>query len=231
MRKREEIDSQLYLPRLLYLRLNRRERLKGVTITCMVYNFFLLIIGFVFVDCIWDTRSYLGVTGDEFWETHKVNETNDGEVQLISAFTGILTLVSSFYNIMNLSVILYHTHNGGLLIRLKFAQWVYLVLNIIIFGYSIIPIALYSITVILFPIYIALMSINLIICVIFIILSTKVTRKELEYMLPISLMKTHKDEYYQEYLTKKKALINLNHEVEENNKVSSDNENKIFIKN
>ncbi len=233
--KREEIDSQLYLPRLLYLRMSRRNNLKGTSIICIFYNFFLLVIGFFLLDGAWTTRSYIG-NGDAFWDIFKVKAIGDNEIQMYAAFSGIFAIFLSGFNWMNLGVILYHAHFGGLRIRLAFAHYIYLAMNALMFIWSIVPIAKFVDLITLFPAYLALNIGNLILTIVFIILSTKVVRKELEYMLPFELMRHHKDEYYQEYLTKKLALINVNHVAKNEERevmagqLEKEND-RIFIKN
>jgi hypothetical protein len=75
------------------------------------------------------------------------------------------------------------------------------------------------------------MLINLLFIIVFIILSTKLVRKELEYMLPLKLMWTHRKEYHDEYLTKKPAIINDDPPVIYEQPRQSNNENdKIFLK-
>lgn len=233
----KEIDSQLYIPRLLYLRLTRREVLKTMTIISIFVNVALFILGFVFLDSVYFTRNYIG-SGDAFWDNFKVNGFQNNQIQTVCAFTSVYTILNSFLIIVNDFVTLYHAHYGGLRKRLILAQWFNKILQTLMFIYSIIAIAALKSIIVLFPIYIAFCAAGEISSLIIFIISGKVTRKELDYMLPLQLMQLHKEEYYQDYLKKRKAVINLNNKAlldneshKEIKQTNQDGDNKILMSN
>ena len=235
----KEVDSHLYIPRLLYLRMTRRKILRYLSILSFLINSSLFILGFIFLDCVYNTRSYIP-NGDYFWDAFQVKNLSSNQIQIYCSFTAVYTILSSFFLNMNNVVIFYHAHFGGLRKRLTLAKWINKLLQAVLFIYSIIPIVVFSNILILFPIYIALNGLAEVISVFIFILCGKVFRKELVHMLPYELMVHHKDEYYQEYLTKKKAIINLNNkaffENEENRPIEAaharfESNDKIFMNN
>lgn len=239
--KEKEIDCQLYIPRLLHLRLTRREILKTICWLNIFINLSLFIFGFIFLDVIWNTRSYVN-NGNNFWDSFKVRDLHDNQIQLHCSFASIITIASSFFIEINNIVILYHAHYGGLQMRLKLAQWVNKSLQLVLFIYSIIPVATFKSILIIFPVFFVFSFVGEISSILIFILCGKVIRKELEYMLPLELLYIHKEEYYQEYLTNKKVKFenknaeilesaerrltsnNFQNEGEENNK-----NNRVFI--
>ncbi len=226
--KKEEIDSQLYLPRLLYLRLERREKLKAITALCFIFDIALVIISIVFLDSVRQTRSYLGVDSDEFWSTFKVEGIEQGNLQLYLNFSGFFTLVVAFFNIMNLTNILFLSHYGGLKNRLKLAWIFHFIINTAVFINSVIFVVMFKFLVILIPIYTAIAFVNLLLMIVLIVICTKTIRKELEFMLPVDLMRDHKVEYYMDYITKTKKIVDVN-KIEE--QIPNDDEQRIYIKN
>jgi hypothetical protein len=233
----KEIDSQLYIPRLLYLRLTRREVLKTMSIISLFTNVAIFILGFIFLDSVYFTRNYIG-QGDTFWDKFQVNGFQNNQIQTVCAFTSIYTILTSFLIITNDIVTFYHAHFGGLRKRLVLARWFNKVLQTLMFIYSIIAIAALKSIIVLFPIFIAFCVAGEISSLIIFIVSGKVTRKELDYMLPLQLMQLHKEEYYQDYLKKRKAVINLNNKALLDNESqkdckqpNQDAENKILMSN
>jgi hypothetical protein len=231
--KETEIDCQLYIPRLLHLRLTRREILKTLCWLNIFINISLFIFGFIFLDTIWNTRSYI-YNGNEFWDSFKVKDLKENQIQLHCSFAAIITISSSFFIEINNIVLLYHAHYGGLKIRIKLAQWTNKILQGVLFIYSIIPVATFNSILIIFPVYFAFSLLAEISSIFIFILCGKVFRKELDYMLPLEVLYKHKEEYYQEYLTKKKVKIenreilesaerrlnsNVNNEQVDNNRV------------
>lgn len=227
----EQIDPQFYIPRLLYLRITRRNLLKLVSVTLIVANLIFLILGFIFIDAVYTTRKYI-IGGNDFWDSFKVRNLGDGEIQYFCAFTGIFTLLTAAFNIMNQGVILKHAHFGGLRIRLAFYQWIHLIINVIMFIYSIIPLAKLTNLVKPFPAYLTLNIINFILSIVFIIFSTKLVRKEIPYMIAMKILLKHRDEYYYDFVKKKKAMINEDgHLNSEGREEEVEGENKIYIRN
>jgi hypothetical protein len=231
----KEIDCQLYIPRLLYLRITRRESLKIVTFASFILNLALFAIGFVFLDGVSNTRRYI-YNGDHFWDVSRVNNYNDNEVQLFMSVIAIFTILSSFIEIMNNGVIFYHAQYGGLTKRFVLAQWVNKIFQILILILSIIVFIKFTNIIILFPIYLALAAVAEVSSIFVFFFLRKVIRKELIYMLPYETMLQHKEEYYQEFQTKTKAKIDpknaefLNNDFE-SKKTARDNDDKMFMKN
>jgi hypothetical protein len=231
----KEIDCQLYIPRLLYLRISRREMLKIVIYTSLIINIGLFILGFIFLDGVSNTRRYI-YNGDQFWDISRVNNYKDNELQLFMSVIAIFTILASFFEIMNSSVIYYHAQYGGLTKRLVLTQLVNKVFQILILILSIISIIKFTNIIILFPIYLALAAVGEISSIFVFYFLRKVIRKELTYMLPYETMLIHKEEYYQEFLTKTRARIDpknaelLNNDFENKN-TARHNDEKMFMKN
>ena len=125
-----KVDISVYMPKLLITRLVRREKLQNFSVMFFLYNIILLGLSITYLDSSSMTRRYIS-NGDDFWGFILENKLKPKEISLFFAFTGLLILFSSCFNIMNGIVILKHIFRGGLKIRLSFAIYTTLVIQII----------------------------------------------------------------------------------------------------
>jgi hypothetical protein len=213
-----------YIPKLLFLRMTRRAGLKNFSFVVLAFHFAFLILGFIFIDGIWNTRKYIS-NGNDYWDYFKIQSLSDKEVQYYCTFSGILCLLSSAFNIMNMIVIIVHTFNGGLRARLKFCQWIHFLMQLIIFIYSFIPLIRLQGIISLFPALFAVSVVNEIFAIVLFMLIRRVVRKELDFMLSIELMDVHEKEFREEYI--KRNTFNI---IEPNN-ANDEDANKIFVNN
>lgn len=205
-----KVDLSVYLPKLLHARLARREKLKYFSIVFFIYNLILIVLGIFYLDAGNTTREYIS-NGDEFWDFIQQNKVRPKELALFYSFTGLFSILSSCFNIMNGLVILKHIFRGGLKIRLSFATYTTLILQIINFSFSLYVLLKYKSVIFLDIFLIIFNSLHFFITVFYFYLTRKVIVKEDSYMLPFSTLNKHKLDYFEEYERK----LNLNRNQEE----------------
>lgn len=195
------LNENLYLPRMLYLRLKHRENIKFFIAFYTVFNIFAIILGALYLDAAGNTKKYISNIID-FWDFYKINTLVRKEIPLMATFSGIFLLCLGVFNLMNMIVIIKHVFIGGLRIRLKILSYLYLIFQIILFAYSIFPIAKYQVIIVLNVILLILAFANLFFCIFFFMLLRRIFRKESRYMLPLNLLYYHKQEYLNDYINK-----------------------------
>jgi hypothetical protein len=200
--------QKVFLPKLLFLRLTRREKAGMVGLFYMVFNFSFIVIGALFLDATWNTRSYI-INGDEFWDYYSVYNLQDKEIPNNAAFSGMFTLLVGFLNFMNVLVMTLHIYFGGLKIRIQFGNFFHLFFQILLFIYAIIPVGKYKSIIILYPLLLGFAGVNMCLSLFYFLSVRRIVKRETDYMLPLNLLNHHKNEYMEEYIQKmnKNSLI------------------------
>jgi hypothetical protein len=230
-----EIDETRYLPRRLHLRITRRESAKLFIKYYMVMNFIVFtIFGALLIHCVWNTRSYIR-NGNDFWTSYQRNNLNPSDISIYTSLSGIIILLVGVFNLMNNVVILCTLKYGGLRRRLKFTQNFHVTMQAVSFAYSLAPLIKFQGMIVLYPVLFVFLLFNLLNGLVLYMLIRRVVRREIEYMLPLSMMYKHKIEYYGEFLSKLRtphimlALTDRNTAQVPDTPISSSNENKMFI--
>ena len=230
--KVEDFEEKVYLPKLLYMRLSRRENAKLFSLAYFMFNFTFLILGALFLDATWRTRNYV-IDGIIFWKYFEAHKLGNKEIVYACTVSGILTLFIFAFNAMNYIVIFKHTYLGGLRNRLKFSQYVHLIIQSLFFIYSLVLIIKYQAVITLVPVLFVFCIINVVLCIILFRYLWKILKRETDYMMSLQVMNRHKLEYLHDY--------QLNHKIKIVNKVRAitnfqgldqnrgENDNKIHI--
>jgi len=193
-----KVDSSLYVPKLLMIRLNRRNNLKNFSIFFFLFNLLLLGLGILYIDASSHTRRYIS-KGDDFWNFVFENKLKSKELVLIFSFTGIFEIFASSFNIMNGLVVMKHIFRGGLKIRLSFSIYTTMIIQIINFGFSFFIIIKYNLIINLNIFLLVLNGIHLLNTLIFFYYTRKIIVKEDDYMLSLNTLLKHKVDYFSEY--------------------------------
>ena len=193
-----KVDPIVYLPKLLFARLKRRENVKAFSIVFFLYNIILLIIGILYIDASASTNKYIG-NGDDFWNFVFDNKIRPKELSLLFSFAGIFVIFSISFNIMNGFVILNHIFKGGLKNRLSYSIYTTTVIQIVDFGFSFLLIVKYGLVVNLNILLFILNCFHLVITIVFFYYIRKIIVKEEDYMFPLKTLLQHKLDYFIEY--------------------------------
>ena len=103
---------------------------------------------------------------------------------------------------MNNALITSHIYFGGLKRRLQYANYAFLILQVLLFLYSSITLIRFDNIISLFIILFVFSFFNLLTSIILFMLIRRSYRRENPFMLSIRRMETHVEEYYQDYLSK-----------------------------
>jgi hypothetical protein len=195
-------DITKFLPRILIERLKLRELLFPMLIFYFVLNIPLFILGIVFIDSATSSYKYSTYYITDFWDNYTQSNIKNKEIQLLASFSGIFSVCLAIFNLMNIGVIFKHVYKGGLKFRLEVINYLNLILQIILFGYSILPIARHPgfnfLNFILFPMAAIILGYTI---WVFIYLR-KCLMIESDYLLAMGILYSHKKEYWSEYLGK-----------------------------
>lgn len=194
------ISPLIYLPKNLYLRLTRRYSSKYFVIYYFFIIFVKIILGVLFLNAVYVTRNYL-IDPDKFWEK-TLKKDKYLSLQSYCAFTGIFLICSSIFSIMNNALITSHIYFGGLKRRLQYANYAFLILQVLLFLYSSITLIRFDNIISLFIILFVFSFFNLLTSIILFMLIRRSYRRENPFMLSIRRMEAHVEEYYQDYLSK-----------------------------
>lgn len=194
------------IPELLKLRLSSRKYALFAWLLSIILNLFLVILSGFFYDSYNYTRKYI-IDGDEFWNIYKTRNLPPKAIPLNCMLSAMILLLTFCFNIMNLTVILLYIIFGGVKDRLKFGNYVNLGMMFCFMVYSIIPIALYSNSLVLYILLVVLGVIKFISSVSLFILVRKIVKIEREKMLPWMVLRLHAKEYNEEYNNKLKDII------------------------
>jgi len=197
----KKVDQKVYLPKILYNRINRRTSTKILSIFFFIYNILLIALGIIYIQASSDTRNYIA-NGDDFWDFINQMNLKSKEISLVCAFTGMLIAVSSAFNLINGIVILKHIFRGGLKIRLTLCSYACLTLQILNFCFSFFIIVRYRLTLYLNVFYIGITISNLFLTGAIFYFIKKLVKIESDYMLPLEILMKHKFNYFEEYENK-----------------------------
>ena len=189
------------VPLILYLRLSRRNSVKYFIIYYFVLLLGMTVFGILFLNSVYVTRHYI-VNPDKFWK--QVLEHNYLlSLQKYCAFTGIFLICLSAFLIMNNILVVVHVYYGGLQRRLQVANYIFIIFQSCLFVYSLIMLIMFKGLITLFPALFVFSIFNFLSAIIYFLLLRRSYRRENPFMLSIDRMERHKNEYYQEYLSKK----------------------------
>ena len=189
------------VPLILYLRLSRRNSVKYFVIYYFVLLLGMTVFGILFLNSVYVTRHYI-VNPDKFWK--QVLEHNYLlSLQKYCAFTGIFLICLSAFLIMNNILVVVHVYYGGLQRRLQVANYIFIIFQSCLFVYSLIMLIMFKGLITLFPALFVFSIFNFLSAIIYFLLLRRSYRRENPFMLSIDRMERHKNEYYQEYLSKK----------------------------
>lgn len=202
-----EIREEEYVPKNLYFRLSRRISAKYFLGYYFVVLFIMIILGILFLNAVYMTRNYI-INGDDFWEDYLKNDFNLN-LQFFNAFTGVFLICVAVFSIMNNILIIGHIYAGGLKKRLNYANYIFLFFQVVVFLYSLITLCMFKLLIFLYIILFFFSFFNLLNAIIYFLLIRRCTRRENAFMLSIRRMEAHKQEYYNEYISRRGAA-NIN---------------------
>ena len=104
---------------------------------------------------------------------------------------------------MNNILVVVHVYYGGLQRRLQVANYIFIIFQSCLFVYSFIMLIMFKGLITLFPALFVFSIFNFLSAIIYFLLLRRSYRRENPFMLSIDRMERHKNEYYQEYLSKK----------------------------
>lgn len=189
------------VPLILYLRLSRRNSVKYFIIYYFVLLLGMTVFGILFLNSVYVTRHYI-VNPDKFWK-QVLQHNYLLSLQKYCAFTGIFLICLSAFLIMNNILVVVHVYYGGLQRRLQVANYIFIIFQSCLFVYSLIMLIMFKGLITLFPALFVFSIFNFLSAIIYFLLLRRSYRRENPFMLSIDRMERHKNEYYQEYLSKK----------------------------
>jgi hypothetical protein len=189
------------VPLILYLRLSRRNSVKYFIIYYFVLLLGMTVFGILFLNSVYVTRHYI-VNPDKFWK-QVLQHNYLLSLQKYCAFTGIFLICLSAFLIMNNILVVVHVYYGGLQRRLQVANYIFIIFQSCLFVYSFIMLIMFKGLITLFPALFVFSIFNFLSAIIYFLLLRRSYRRENPFMLSIDRMERHKNEYYQEYLSKK----------------------------
>jgi len=189
------------VPLILYLRLSRRNSVKYFIIYYFVFLLGMTVFGILFLNSVYVTRHYI-VNPDKFWK-QVLQHNYLLSLQKYCAFTGIFLICLSAFLIMNNILVVVHVYYGGLQRRLQVANYIFIIFQSCLFVYSFIMLIMFKGLITLFPALFVFSIFNFLSAIIYFLLLRRSYRRENPFMLSIDRMERHKNEYYQEYLSKK----------------------------
>ena len=189
------------VPLILYLRLSRRNSVKYFIIYYFVLLLGMTVFGILFLNSVYVTRHYI-VNPDKFWK-QVLQHNYLLSLQKYCAFTGIFLICLSVFLIMNNILVVVHVYYGGLQRRLQVANYIFIIFQSCLFVYSLIMLIMFKGLITLFPALFVFSIFNFLSAIIYFLLLRRSYRRENPFMLSIDRMERHKNEYYQEYLSKK----------------------------
>ncbi len=189
------------VPLILYLRLSRRNSVKYFIIYYFVLLLGMTVFGILFLNSVYVTRHYI-VNPDKFWK-QVLQHNYLLSLQKYCAFTGIFLICLSAFLIMNNILVVVHVYYGGLQRRLQVANYIFIIFQSCLFVYSFIMLIMFKGLITLFPALFVFSIFNFLSAIIYFLLLRRSYRRENPFMLIIDRMERHKNEYYQEYLSKK----------------------------
>lgn len=196
----ETVSINKAIPRTLLSRMLYRH-LSLITIYIfIVLSFFYIGIGVLFLDSVLNVNRYSAMTIIEFWDFSVTNGIKSKEVPLTATFSGIFLICLAVFNLMNFGVIIKHLVRGGLRARLKFFNNMILVLHIMLVGYSLFPFIKHGGMLFLNWAILILGGLGFILSIFLFIFLVKLTNIENMYLVPISVMKRHKQEFIDDYV-------------------------------
>lgn len=204
--KPNQNPSLKIIPELLNQRLSSRKHALLAWIISITINLLLIILSGFFYDAYNNTRKYI-INGDDFWNIYKTRNLPPKAIPINSMLTAMILLLSFCFNIMNLTVILLYIAFGGVKDRLKFGNYVNLGMMFCLMVYSIIPIALYSNSLVLYILLVSLGVIKFMSSVCLFIFVRRIVKVEREKMLPWMVLRLHAKEYNEEYNSKVREII------------------------
>jgi hypothetical protein len=195
-------DQSKYLPKLLKDRLHLREISAVLIIGYLIINLPLFVLGVFYIDSATMSYKYTIFNIVDFWDNYTNSGLKNKEIQLLATFSGILCICLSVFNVMNSSVMFKHIYKGGLKFRLEVVNYLNLILQIIMFGYSIVPIARHPSFNFLNFVIMPYTALILIYASFLFVYLRRVVQIESDYLLATSILNTHKNEYWAEHLNK-----------------------------
>lgn len=198
-----------YLPKILMLRLKRRDLMQIFLIIYSIINIHLFIECGLFFHAAFNTNKYV-TNGDEFWDLYRVQKLRNKEIPYICGFAGTVCASVGVLNWMNTIVCYRHMLKGGLKTRIVFMNYFHIAINTLLLICSAIPIGKYGRVVRLFPPFIILGVFNLIVVYFFFWLNRRVLKRESPFMLPMKIMMQHREEYFKEYCERLKTTVRNN---------------------
>lgn len=195
-----KIEDIKFVPKNLYLRLSRRNSAKYFIAYYFGVLALMIIIGILFLNSVYVTRNYI-TNGDSFWEKTKKSSVLL-KLQSFCAFTGVFMICIGGFSVMNNILVIGHIYAGGLKQRLQYASYVFLIFQIVYFVYSLVVLIIFGALITLYPINFVFSFYNFLNSIIYFLLIRRCTRRENLFMLSIRRMEAHKQEFYQEYLSK-----------------------------
>ena len=163
----------------------------------------MIILGIFFLHSVYMTRNYI-INGDTYWE-EAMKHSGYLNLQFFNAFTGIFLICVAVFSIMNNILIMGHIYSGGLKKRVKYANYIFLFFQIVLFIYCFVIFCVFKVMTFLYPILFVFAFYNLLNSIIYFMLIKRCTRRENAFMLSIRRMEGHKEEYRQEYISRMKA--------------------------
>jgi ammonia channel protein AmtB len=170
-----------------------------------IIPFFFLSFGFIAIGVLFfesnsNVYRYTAMSITEFWNFYQTNGIKTKEVPLMATFSGIFLICIAVFNIMNFCVMLKHLMRGGLKTRLSFFNYIVLILHIALLGYSLIPFLKHGGMLFLNWALLILGGLSVINASFLFYLIIRLTKIESTYLLSITMIKKHKQEFIDEYI-------------------------------
>jgi hypothetical protein len=198
----KKTDPEKFLPKLLMTRLHFRELTTVILAFYSLFSILYLTLGVVYIDSAFDSYKYSAYRIPEFWAKYNEGNIKNKEIQLLASFSGIFSICLAVFSFMCCAVMLKHILKGGLKMRLEAVNFVNIIVQSIMFGYSILPIARHPgfnlLNYILFPIS----AINIAATILLFVYIKRIVNSESEYLLSLGILYQHRREYWDDYLKK-----------------------------
>jgi hypothetical protein len=187
------------VPRMLLDRLYYRQLALIGVIIFIILSMGYIAIGVLFIDSVSNVYKYTAMSITEFWNFYQDNGIKSKEVPLVATFSGIFLICVAGFNFMNFAVIIKHLLKGGLRTRLSFFNYTVLIMHIALLGYSLIPFLKHGGMLFLNWAILILGGLGILNACFLFYLIIRLTRIENPYLVPISIMKKHRQEFVDEY--------------------------------
>jgi hypothetical protein len=214
----EAVSIEKAVPKSLLSRMYYRQMSIIAVSSFMFLSLMFAGIGVLFIISISNIHHYSAMHITDFWNFYNENDIKAKEVPLTATFSGIFLIGVAVFNLMNFIVILKHLVRGGLKMRLSFFNYIVLILHIVLLGYSLIPFVKHMGMLWLNWAILILGGLGVINAIFLFYLLNRLIRIENPYLLPISMIKKHRQEFIDDYVKNSRGDMreiqsDLNHDA------------------